>query len=248
MPSKKKAAPSKTEMTKGLQSKQSIAKKSAIKKPAIQKTDTTKKAGTKKVEKEVVQTETPSPNLVSPPVPDNEKIDSDLAEHNYNALENMASDSIKILKGAEQIEHAVITKVQKEKKAVKYYFTDEEKIRIGSALAMHMTNISSLKGEIKAFTSQKQSQIKQEEEKMYEAKQNIDNGYEYVDVLCTVRMNFPAFGQKSYFKPDGELLETCPMLASDYQAKIEFGSVGDDLDDDEKAIQEMDRSKDRLRG
>lgn len=224
-------------------------------KAASKKAITKKKApAAKKAIKEEVPKEIPDSKNESSVLNDNNQVNSNgnvidegiVPQSNdgtdtetLESKENEEQSSSENISNSFKFEAPMMPTLNQEKISVKHKFTDEELLQIGTKLAMHMNNALSYEEELKVFTSQKKSQIKQEMEKVNDLRSNITNGYEYISMMCDVHLNSPKYGQKSYYTPDGEFVETQAMQPSDYQQKM-FPT--DNISDDD-FIKKMDKGQ-----
>jgi hypothetical protein len=112
-----------------------------------------------------------------------------------------------------------------EKKYLRYDFKTNEQADNAQILAKSLAKIGKLNLELVAVKSQFKSQIDAEKAVADQMTLNLNQGYEYRDVVCEVRFNEPVDGKKSIFRTDsGELVEVRKM--SDEELEDLFISAG----------------------
>jgi hypothetical protein len=107
--------------------------------------------------------------------------------------------------------------------SVKFVFTQDEILEKSKKMVDTISNIHGLNDELNSIKTNFKSKISAQQAIVDELAGDIRSGYTYNKVLCNVKMNDPLPGKKTYYY-NGEIVEnsTQQMLASDFQAKLEF--------------------------
>lgn len=107
--------------------------------------------------------------------------------------------------------------------SVKLVFTQDEILEKSKKMVDTISNIHGLNDELNSIKTNFKSKISAQQAIVDELAGDIRSGYTYNKVLCTVKMNDPLPGKKTYYY-NGDMVEnsTQQMLASDFQAKLEF--------------------------
>lgn len=100
---------------------------------------------------------------------------------------------------------------------VRYEYTDQEKLAIGQKFAQANSQITTLKANLKAITSDYKSKIQGHEAEVGASTEQINSGFEMREMKCNVLHNRdarPPF--KAYYRADnGEFVRKDPMTHSD---------------------------------
>jgi len=109
----------------------------------------------------------------------------------------------------------------KEKASIKYFYSIEEKMQLADKMTTASKDKDALELELKEIKKRYSLQIEEVVNKFYQYRNLHDQGYEYRDQMCIVKMNTPSIGKKTYISElSGEPVDVKDMLPSDYQIKL----------------------------
>jgi hypothetical protein len=111
---------------------------------------------------------------------------------------------------------------------LKYNFTTEELSRYNKELAFEVKNLNEIQQEKKLVISILGAKIRTAEGRIQQLANDVNSGYTYKYLDCTITYNFPIDGQKQVTRNDtGEIIETVKMLPSELQEELELKDVPD---------------------
>jgi hypothetical protein len=109
------------------------------------------------------------------------------------------------------------------KEYLKSQFTEQELKDISKKLAYENKNYDELEDAKKSVTSEFSSKINSSRAIISKLSNNINNGYEYKDVECEIRLNEPRDGQKTTVRKDtGEIVRIEDMNERELQEELEL--------------------------
>lgn len=106
---------------------------------------------------------------------------------------------------------------------LKCQFTEDELKDISKKLAYENKNFDELEDAKKSVTSEFTSKLNTARGNISKLSSNINNGYEYRAVDCTVELNTPEVGQKTIVRTDtGEIVRIEAMNSREKQGNLNF--------------------------
>lgn len=113
-------------------------------------------------------------------------------------------------------------------RTLKYLFTGEELSAMNKELAFEVKNLGEIQEEKKSVMSGFTAKIKTAESRTQLLANNLNSGYTYKAIDCTVTYNFPKDGMKQIKRNDNdEIIETVKMSPIELQEDLEFQDVPD---------------------
>ena len=109
------------------------------------------------------------------------------------------------------------------KEYLKYQFSEQELKDISKKLAYENKNYDELEDAKKSVTSDFSSKLNSSRANISKLSNNINNGYEYRDIECEIRLNEPADGQKTIVRKDtGEIVRVEDMTEREMQEELDL--------------------------
>jgi hypothetical protein len=113
-------------------------------------------------------------------------------------------------------------------KSLKCLFSQEELDDLAHDMSVKLSEIYEIELEKKNVTSQLKAKMDNAESDLRLVKMNFDNGFEYRDIDCEVRMDFIAGMVVTTRIDTGEVIDNVPMTAAERQLELNVKPV--DLD------------------
>ncbi len=111
--------------------------------------------------------------------------------------------------------------IHKEDKWLRCDFTEPEMLDMGKRLARANERLDALAREKEEVVSAIKARASKIESEVSDLSQNLNKGYEYRDIECTVEYHKPENGKKTVTRLDtGELVEVTPMDAHEMQEQL----------------------------
>lgn len=104
--------------------------------------------------------------------------------------------------------------------SVKYTFSEDEKRDIATEMAQRIGELQRAEDDLKAVKSEFKSKIDLLQSQVNAAATQLNNGYEYRNMKCTVRYDVKNKVVRFYRCDTGELAKERGMYADEYQLKI----------------------------
>lgn len=109
------------------------------------------------------------------------------------------------------------------KEYLKYQFTEQELKDISKKLAYENKNFDELEDAKKSVVSDFSSKLNSARATISKLSSNINNGYEYRDIECEIRLNEPESGQKTIVRRDtGEIVRIEEMTDREMQEELKL--------------------------
>lgn len=104
---------------------------------------------------------------------------------------------------------------------LKYTFTESELKEFAKELARQTATMSEVEEEKKAVVANFTERIAAAKSNASRLSRYINNGYDYRNIDCSVKLNDPNTGVKTIYRDDtGESVKTYPMTQDELQEKL----------------------------
>lgn len=106
---------------------------------------------------------------------------------------------------------------------LKYLFTETELKDKSTSLAQECRNLEEVENDKKQVMSDFKSKIDGHQASISKLSNHINNGYEYRQISCEVKMDTPIQGQKTIIRKDtGEIVKIEEMTQQEMQMELEL--------------------------